>query len=73
MIHSAPSHPGVVGSIRSRWIDITWFCGLGRDTASDGGAMGSVGSIEQESAGQVGSALRLEGPEGSVEFENGRR
>ena len=34
-----------------------------------GGAMGSVGSIEQESAGQVGSALSLEGPEGSVEFE----
>ena len=31
--------------------------------------MGTVGSIEQESAGRVGSALRLEGPEGSVEFE----
>jgi hypothetical protein len=31
--------------------------------------MGSVGSIEQKSAGKVGSALRLEGPEGSVEFE----
>ena len=31
--------------------------------------MGSVGLIEQGSAGQVGSTLRLEGPEGLVEFE----
>ena len=45
------------------------FVGWGVILRVMGGAMGSVGSIEQESAGQVGSALRLEGPEGSVESE----
>ena len=43
--------------------------GWGAILRATGGAMGTVGSIEQESAGQVGGALRLEGPEGSVEFE----
>ena len=45
VIHSAPSRPGVVGPIRSRWIDIAWFCGLGRDIASDGGRHG-VGGVD---------------------------
>ena len=43
MIRSAPSRSGVVGSFRSRWIDITWLCGLGRDTASDEGRHGFGG------------------------------
>jgi hypothetical protein len=45
------------------------FVGWGVKLRATGGAMGSVGSVEQESAGKVGSALRLEGLEGSVELE----
>ena len=49
------------------------FVGWGVILRATGGAMGSVGLIEQGSVGQVGSALRLGGPEGSVEVEVERR
>ena len=79
MIHSAPSRPGMIGSILSRWIDITWFCGLGRDTGNDEGAMGSVGRLSKSRRvgwgvrwgwkGRRGQlSLRLSGSDGRISF-----
>jgi len=42
-------------------------------TEAEGGDLGSVRKVERGLMGQVRDALRLRGPEGSVEFEVERR